>query len=136
MNPKFEPTKFQRDTVSLAVASGIKQDALCGLLKISAKTLRKHFKHELLTGQATVDLLTVSQHVKRIRAGDMRAIELWETRRMGWSDRITVDDGKPADTPIRVQIEYVGEAAPQRVDQSAPRTGLPDAIRKNVQLVG
>ncbi|MGD0110159.1 MAG: hypothetical protein ABSC06_40025 [Rhodopila sp.] len=57
---------------------------------------------------------------------------------MGWSERIIVDDGKPADTPMRVVVEFVGEAGAPQVEQSAPRTGsrLSDDIRKNVQLVG
>jgi hypothetical protein len=33
---------------------------------------------------------------------------------MGWSERIVVNNGKPADTPVRVLVEFVGEAAAPR----------------------
>jgi hypothetical protein len=57
---------------------------------------------------------------------------------MGWTERIVVDDGKPADTPMRVIVKLVGEAAPSRVEPSAPQTGshLSDTTARVVQLVG
>jgi hypothetical protein len=78
------------------------------------------------------------QHIKLIRAGDFHAIKWWQQARMGWSERIVVDDGKPADTPMRVIVELVGEAAPSRVEQTAPRTGsrLSDTAARVLQLVG
>lgn len=68
----------------------------------------------------------------------MAAAKFWCESRMGWSERITVDDGKLANTPMRVIIELVGDAAPPQVEQSAPKTAsrYSDDMRKNVQLVG
>jgi hypothetical protein len=39
------------------------------------------------------------EHVKRIKAGDFHAIRWWQQARVGWLERVVVDDGKPADTP-------------------------------------
>jgi hypothetical protein len=136
--PPHEPTKVDRDTVSVMVAGGIAQSDIARARGISLGTLRKHYKTELETGATALNTICIIEHVKRIKTGDFQAIKWWQQSRMGWSERIIVDDGKPADTPMRVVVEFVGEAAAPRVDQSAPRTGsrLPDDIRKNVQLVG
>ncbi len=41
-------------------------------------TLRKHYRHELDTGQITVNAMVVGEHLKRIKAGDFPAIKWWE----------------------------------------------------------
>jgi hypothetical protein len=136
--PPHDPTKVDRDTVSVMVAGGIAQVDIARARSISVGTLRKHYRQELATGATVLNTIAITEHVKQIRAGNFHAIKWWQQARMGWTERIVVDDGKPADTPMRVVVEFVGEAATPRVDQSAPRTGsrLPDEIRKNVQLVG
>jgi hypothetical protein len=136
--PEHEPTKEDRDTVSLMVAGGIAQDDIARVRGLSEKTLRKHYKKELLTGAAFLNSIVIIEHVKRIKAGDFQSIKWWEQARMGWRESILVDDGKPADTPMRVIVEFVGDAPASRDDRSALRTGsrLSDELRKNVQLVG
>lgn len=133
------PTRETRQTVELMTAGGIVQEAIAEYIGIKAiKTFRKYYRREVAIGATKINTLVIGQHIKKIQAGDMRAIEWWEKARMGWTEKIMVDDGKPADTPMRVIVELVGEAAAPRVDQSAPRAGprLPDEVRKNVQLVG
>jgi hypothetical protein len=49
--PKFVPTDEQRRTVKALSAFGIKQEAITRVLHLrSPKTLRKHFKEELVLG--------------------------------------------------------------------------------------
>jgi hypothetical protein len=153
--PPYEATDKDRLTVKVMVAGGIEQTAIAGVLGIAPKTLRKHFRREITTGSAEISAQVVSslitmaigrpgRHATENAAAqpavpaNFNAAKWYSQARMGWSERIIVDDGKPADTPMRVVVEFVGEAAAPRVDQSAPRTGsrLPDDIRKNVQLVG
>jgi hypothetical protein len=105
------------------VAGGIAQNDIARARGISAVTLRKHYKQELAAGTTALNTIVLIEHIRRIKAGDFQAIKWWQQARMGWSERIVVDDGKPADTPMRVIVELVGEAAPSRVEQSAPRTG-------------
>ena len=131
--PAFEPTPMQRETVKVMVAGGIQQPAIAGVLGISEPTLRRHFRKEIANGAAEVALLVVAAHLKRIRAGDMRAIEWWEKSRMGWMERVVVDEGKLADTPLRVVIELVGDA-PVQIEQERPRPSFDAA--KRVQLIG
>lgn len=107
---------------------------------ISLRSLHNHYKPELRTGSTKLNSMVVIEHIKAIRAGNFNAIKWWEQSRMGWREHIVVDDGRPADTPLRVVVELVGEAAaPRAADQSAQRPGasrLSDDVRRNVQLVG
>jgi hypothetical protein len=136
--PPHLPTQRDRDTVSLMAAGGIGQVDIARARGISTRTLQKHYRTELTTGASTLNTIVLLEHMKRIKAGDFQAIKWWEQVRMGWSEHIVVDDGKPADTPLRVVVEFVGEAGASRVDPSAPRSGsrLADDIRNKVQLVG
>jgi hypothetical protein len=135
--PDHVPTEKSRQMVEVMVAGAIDQEGICAVLGIkSKKTLHKHYRREIDVGTPKIHAMVLGAHLKKIQAGDFNAIKWWEQSRMGWTERIVVDDGKPADTPMRVIVEYVGEAAPARVEQSAPRTRLADDVRKNVQLVG
>lgn len=91
--PPYVPTKEQRLTVEVMTAGGIDQALICGLLKISAKTFRKHFRNEIDTAVASVSMIVVAAHLKRIKAGDMNAIKWWEQSRMNWQERVVLVDG-------------------------------------------
>ncbi len=134
--PPHEPTKVDRDTVAAMVAAGIAQVDIARCCAVSEPTLRKHYKEEIRTGTTTLNTMVILAHIERIKAGDFQAIKWWQQARMGWSERIVVDDGKLADTPMRVIVEFVGEAAPSRVEQSAPRSGSRLSDTARVQLVG
>ena len=90
--PAFEPTKEQRLTVEVMTAGGIDQASICGLLKISLKTFRKHFRHEIDTSVANISMIVVAAHLKRVKAGDMNAIKWWEQSRMNWQERVVLVD--------------------------------------------
>jgi hypothetical protein len=160
----FVPTEAERQTVAVMAAAGLDQEMICGAIgsarrkqaRIKASidpvaikkaaaiknpstwTLKKYFRDELASARGVIFGFVLNSHMKRIEAGDMNAIKWFEQAQMGWRESILVDDGKPADQPMRVIIEYVGEAGPPRVEASAPRTGsrLPEEVRRNVQLVG
>ena len=125
---------MQRNTVKVMVAGGIQQSAIAGVLGITEPTLRRHFKTEIANGAAEVNAMVVAEHLKRIKAGDMRAIEWWEKSRMGWTEKALVDEGALINTPMRVIIELVGDAAPIQIEQERPRQ-IYDAA-KLVELVG
>ena len=132
--PAFEPSAMHRQTVTVMVAGGIQQAAIAGALGILEPTLRRHFRKEVAKGASEVALIVVAAHLKRIKPGDIRAINWWEKARMGWTESVVVDDGKP-NMPMRVIIELVGDPAPVTIEQERqPRPGF-DAT-KLVQLVG
>ena len=96
------------------VAGGIAQVDIARARGISAVTLRKHYRAELTNGMTALNTVVIIELVKRIKAGEFPAIKWWTQSRMGWTERIVVDDGKPADIPMRVIVELVGEAAAPR----------------------
>jgi hypothetical protein len=50
--PKFVPTEFQRRTVKSLTAIGINHEGIARLVGLrSPKTLRKHFREELILGE-------------------------------------------------------------------------------------
>jgi hypothetical protein len=124
------------DTVSAMVAGVIAQVDIARARGISAVTLRKHYRAELTNGMTALNTIVLIELVKRIKAGEFPAMKWWTQSRMGWSERVVVDDGKPADTPMRIIVEFVDEAAPSRVKQSAPRSGSRLSDTARVQLVG
>lgn len=132
------PTEVERNTVKLMVAGGIAQADIARAKGMAKNTLYKYYAEELAVGKTEIDTIVIVEHMKRIRAGDFQAIKWWQQSRMGYSERIVVDDGKPADTPMRVVVEFVGDPAPPRADQVPQQAGprLPADIRKTVQLVG
>lgn len=141
--------------MKVMVAGGILHKAIAAVLGISHVTLRKHFRHEIDTAAAEIEAQVVSSLITMAigrparRASEnapaqsaippnFNAAKWYSQARMGWTETIKVDDGKPADTPMRVIVELVGEAAAPRTEPTGPRTGsrLSDDIRKNVHLVG
>jgi hypothetical protein len=104
--PPYEPTEKDRQTVRVMVAGGIEQAQICGVLKITRMTLRKYYRDELENGAAAINAIVVAEHLKRIRGGDFNAIRFWEQARMGWTERVQVNnqqldkDGNPADQVI------------------------------------
>jgi hypothetical protein len=115
------------------------QDRIAVAIGTSEPTLRKHYKRDILIGATEIDAQAVATLVGAMRSGGKEAVvaaKWWTQSRMGWSESLIVDGGKPADTPMRVIVELVGEVAAPHVEPSAPRFGLSDTIRKNVQLVG
>jgi hypothetical protein len=134
--PPHQPTEVDRETVAAMVAGGIAQEDIARCRGICENTLRKYYAAELDCGAAALNTKVILAHIKRIEAGEFAAIKWWQQSRMGWSERIVVDDGRLADTPMRVIVELVGEAPAPRIENQTTRPALPDAIRRNVQLVG
>jgi hypothetical protein len=129
--PPYEPTDKDRTMVRLLCAGGITQDRISVAIGISDRTLRKHYKRDILVGATEIDAQAVATLVDAMRSGGKEgspAAKWWTQSRMGWVEKILVDDGKPADTPMRVIVEFVGEAAAPSGEPSAPRNGsrLPD----------
>jgi hypothetical protein len=106
--PPFEPTKEQRLTVEVMTAGGIDQASICGMLKITLKTFRKHFRHEIDTAVASVNMIVVAAHLKRIKAGDMNAIKWWEQSRMNWQERLVVVEGGTEADPSTLSDTEIG----------------------------
>ncbi len=134
----YVPTDKDRTVVRLLCAGGITQDRVALAIGINPRTLVKHFKREIDLGQTEIDCLAVSTLVTAMRGGGKQAVaaaKFWAQTRMGWSERISVDNTRLADTPLRVVIELVGDPASVQVEQARqPRPGFNSS--DYVQLVG
>ena len=137
--PPHQPTKADRDAVTLMVAGGIPQADIAQWRRIDIKTLRRHYREELDKGAATVNAMVLVEHVKLIKKGDGPMIKWWEQARMGW--RGDADPSKVPEQSTRVVVEFIGEPAqkPVTIDHAPlrpdDRDGR-DVVRRNVQLVG
>jgi hypothetical protein len=120
--PAYEPTDINREMVRVMVAGGIEQALIAGALRISITTLTKHFRPQIDNGAAEVNTVCIAMHIKKIKAGDMRAIEWWQRSRMGWTEKIQVE--KVGDTPLRVIVELMGDPAPDRGGPARTRLGF------------
>jgi hypothetical protein len=123
--PQYEPNDKDRTIVRLLCAGGITQERIAVAIGISEKTLRRHYKREILVGATEIDAQAIGALVGAMRGGGKQAVaaaKWWTQSRMGWVEKILVDDGKPADTPMRVIVELVGEAGAPRAEP-APRSG-------------
>jgi hypothetical protein len=136
--PPYVPTAKERKWVRTAAAADMPAADMCARLAISITTLRKAFRVELNSALAD-QIVRVAGNFTRIASGSGKsaawAADRWLTKRAPaqWGDRVVVE---PSATPMRVVVEFVGEAAAPRDEQSPTRTSRLDDIRKNVQLVG
>lgn len=69
--PPYEPNEKDRRTVEAMAGHGFKHEEIGGVIGIDAKTLRKHFRHELDT--AAVRMLAKVAECVFLRATDMRS---------------------------------------------------------------
>jgi hypothetical protein len=100
--PEHEPTPKDRLTVKVMVAGGIEQIHIAAVIGIRPSTLRKHYRAEIGTGAAEINAVVVAEHIKRIRAGDFKAIQWWEQARMNWSETQKIEASGPRGGPIPV----------------------------------
>ncbi|PDS29622.1 RNA polymerase subunit sigma-70 [Rhizobium phaseoli] len=86
--PRHHPSPTDRRIVQMLASQGIPQAAICGVLVVSPKTLRKHFRRELDVGAAKLQAALVGD-LLRLAAGTddvaLRAIIFLLRCRFGWS---------------------------------------------------
>jgi hypothetical protein len=100
--------------------------------------MRLYYRKELDNGATVIDDDSVNALVKAMRNKDdgrtsLTAAMWWQKSRMGWSDRPPEDPDTLAATPVRVTVEYVGEAGPVKVSATQARPARP---LRDVDLVG
>ena len=88
--PTFEPKDEHRRIVTLATAFNIPQEKIALALGISDRTLRKHFKKEISTGHAQMEIQLASNLMKMSNKKEMDGVALKATlsllqMRFGWS---------------------------------------------------
>jgi len=98
--PKFVPTKEQRLTVKTLSAYGIKQEGIARMVGLrSAKTLRKHFREEIILGAIEAVAQVSQTHYQMAKSGKHPASTIhFLNTRARWLDIESLETG-PAATP-------------------------------------
>lgn len=100
MAARHEPTDELRKMVKAMAGYGIPHDDICTVVGITGKTLRKHYREEIDTGEVNANTQVVGALFKAATGGNVTAAIFWTKARMGWSDRGPQQDENtpPVDT--------------------------------------
>src|SRR6266481_3856407 len=89
--PRFEPTAEQRKTVEAMAAYGIPEDQIASTIGpkgIDPKTLRKHFRRELLLGATKANSKVAETAYQMATSGKCPTMTIfWAKCRNGWKER-------------------------------------------------
>src|SRR4051812_15623263 len=90
--PRYVPTKEQRDLIKVIIGFGIPQEQARLLIRgvngkpISLNTFQRAFADEIAVGTIEMDTIAVTMLATKVRQGDLRAIEWYMKNRMRWRD--------------------------------------------------
>lgn len=135
--PVHVPDTKSRLRVTAWSGGGIDQAQIARALGMTRRTLSKHYQVELAAGRGTMDGMAVTALAVAMQQGGKEAVaaaKWWTQSRMGWSEKLTIDDGKLADVPMRVIIELVGD--PAVADTTPARTRAGFDVGNIVEFVG
>lgn len=118
--PPHEPTPETKAQVSALYSYGIPQEEIAGFIGIDAKTLRKHYRHELDTAHvkahaAVGKFLYQNATGATLKEGAshsdcVRAAMFWAKTRMGWRETDNLN-----------HISEDGSMSPTRIELVAPK---------------
>jgi predicted transcriptional regulator len=82
-----KPTENSRAQVSALISYGVTQEEICYFLKITDKTLRKHYARELKTGALVANSAAARKlYQKGVVEGDTTCLIFWLKTKAGWRD--------------------------------------------------
>lgn len=90
MAARHVPTPELRKMVKAMAGYGIPHDDICHVVGAgckTGKTLRRHYREELDTGEVNANAQVVGSLFKQAVGGNVAAAIFWTKARMGWSDR-------------------------------------------------
>lgn len=97
-----EPTKAQRDTVTLHAMVGTPQEDIARVLGISDRTLRKYYRDELDLALAKANATIGGSLFNKAKSGDTSAQMFWLKTRAGFRERQEEKQHEPQ--PITVNF--------------------------------
>ena len=97
-SPSHEPTAETRNLVKLHVSVGTPQDMICKLLKITGKTLRKHYRDEIDLSTHQANAAVAGSLFNQAKAGNIAASIFWLKTRAGWKETQLIE----SETTIKV----------------------------------
>lgn len=85
--PRFDPTEHQRQAVAALVSIGWGRDVVSEVMHIPARTLTRHFGHELKHGKVLIHARIGASIVADALAGDKTMRIFFAKTQMGWRER-------------------------------------------------
>ena len=80
------PTTEQRKLVKSMAAAGIQSEAICLVIGVSGKTLRKHYREELDTSAIKATAMVAGSLYMKAIKGNVTAQIFWLKTRAGWKE--------------------------------------------------
>ena len=120
MTAKHKPTVKTRKQTEEMAGYGLPHEQIGGIIGIDDKTLRKHYKPELMRGKASASLAVAkSLFQKATEDRDTTAMIWWTKTQMGWSERRqeNIEEAPPLEIKFIVN-EPVGDI---KVTNASPR---------------
>jgi hypothetical protein len=125
--PQFQPTDEHRKLVEQMAAFGIPLDQMVQMVSdrngkpITVKTLRKHFKAELETGELKANTKVAQCLYKQATEGNVTAQIFWLKTRARWKEspqrvELTGKDGGPVEQKTTVVDEQQIKAAVSKLE--------------------
>ena len=120
MTAKHKPTARTRKQTEEMAGYGLPHEQIGGIIGIDDKTLRKHYKAELMKGKESASLAVAkSLFQKATEDRDTTAMIWWTKTQMGWSERRqeNIEEAPPLEIKFIVN-EPVGDI---KVTNASPR---------------
>ena len=107
----MRPTADERQQVELLAGYGLPLEQIAAVIRggIDVKTLREHFRPELLRGWAAANARVAQKLYEKALSGDTAALIFWAKARMGWSERqqheiIRAEEPDPEERRERLRV--------------------------------
>jgi hypothetical protein len=111
------PTDESRKQVETMAGLLLPHDDIAAILGISDETLRKHYRAELGVGRAKGNLAISDRLHKKAKDGNIAALIFLAKVRLGWSEKIKVENSGPDGGPLKVYMSMTEEELAKHLAQ-------------------
>ena len=128
--PRFQPTDEHRKIAEFTAACGIPEEDIARLIGpkgIDAKTLRKHFRRELDTGQTKATVAVAQKLFQAAMGGHSASQMFWLKTRGGWREKDRSADASPPGSWVEpANMEHVREKLRRLIQSRMEPAGTDD----------
>lgn len=126
--PRHEPDPVERRQVEALAGYGVPEKEIAAMIGVDAKTLRKHYRHELDHGHAKANA-KVAENLFRKATGEGReavtAAIFWLKARARWKETSIHEHGGVEDQPIEINCIIGGSGTEHCQDREDFRDDIP-----------
>lgn len=111
--PEYQPTEKDREIVRALVGFGMPLESIAHVLKITFKTLKKHFPDEIEQGKATVDAAVYAALFQSIKRGNVASIIFYLKTQKGWKETERHEHTGKDGEPIQMYVDRAKRETPE-----------------------